>query len=322
MKPPAEEVRENAGRFGPITTALGALVVLISGLLEAGDWSLAATISVVGAAVTIVGLWLLLQAWWDHTRRHSAKLEKVMCHLESEDVRYAVSRMSELNPDLVRAAARNAVLRMMDDNLPALREDLREFHGSGGKLELADAYLANTILRELLDKLPAGSVWLGISRVTGAEWDGEHLKEFLTNARVRTRSNEIHMHRIYAYTSDHECTPVPPETIELERQASVELRRLKFDGNNRNDVPPDVSLVWKRRRGNPTDSGDGGAPDLDDDGIPLPGGYDPVGALEFETVSNGSLVKVTVHSPDSWRYLDLVEAYRRFRGSACKLEQS
>ena len=271
---------------------------------------------IVAGLITVLGLWMILYAWHVDFRRRNSELVDVVKQLELAKIRSDVAQMASPGSDTIREMTRKAFMSLLDKNLPTLVRTLRDFHQEEKKeVDFDDSYLANNSLVELLELLPDGSVWFGMSRVAGDSWESEHLKSFLLKSRSRSRAGTILMRRLYVHETDELLVPLA--TIDAERRASVDLRQLKVaEGDLDATAPPDVSLVWK-----PTRSLASG-PNITGHNLgSLVNGpdYEPVGALEFDLGVRSSLVRVTVYAPDADRFLELQESFQHYWEQAAEV---
>lgn len=265
-------------------------------------------LQVVAGLTTVLGLWMILYAWHADFLKRNSELRDVVKQLELAKIRSDVSKMAAANNDTIREMSRHLFASLLDRNLPALVRALRDFHEEEKKIDLEDSYLANNSLVKLLELLPDGSVWFGISRVAGDSWESNHLKSFLVQSRSRSKTGSILMRRLYVHETDELL--VPSATIEAEQNALVELRQLKVGEESFDtSAPPDVSLVWKRIKPLP----EGQTIPRDDlDRLVDGDDYEPVGALEFDLGVRSSLVRVTVYAPDADRFLELRENFQHY----------
>ena len=186
--------------------------------------------------------------------------------------------------------------------------DLSSFHNDvNHALSFNASYLAYRSLFELLNSLTDGSIWFGISRVTGNVWATDELQIFLTNAREKSKKRKIVMRRLYAL-SKH--AKIPDETLGLEREAGIKLKRINLE-NVVEHEPKDISLAWRYIG----DSSliEGKVPKLPEDvdeAIRDTERYEPVGALLFDVDKHTSLVSLAVVSGKSPVFATYVDQFK------------
>jgi len=101
----------------------------------------------------------------------------------------------------IHKMARNALISLLAGPYTTLVQDLNRFSSKGSDhLTFDSRRLAELSTAELVELLPPGSVWCGITRVASKAWQGEALQRYLLRSRQKVRGGEMKMFRIYGFS--------------------------------------------------------------------------------------------------------------------------
>lgn len=198
----------------------------------------------------------------------------------------------------IRAMAPRALIALLTDPYAELVRDVSRFsHGSSNSLTLDGRRLAERATAELVEKLPPGSVWCGITRVATRAWQGEALQIYLQRSRAKVKNGKMKMFRLYVVNKEDEDNSALTMQIADDRRAGIVARYASPEDYN----APDITLAWRPARSGPKRTEHGSVANRDKDAFEVLDDarqYRPVGLLENE-VRCGSVVRLTARAPDS-----------------------
>lgn len=210
----------------------------------------------------------------------------------------------------IRAMAPKALIALLTGPYTELVRDVSRFSDrNSNDLTLDGRRLAEQATAELVEKLPPGSVWCGITRVATRAWQGEALQSYLQRSRTKVKNGKLKMFRLYVVNKEDEHNSDLTRQVEDDREAGIVA---KYASSK--DDAPDITLAWRpaRQKRERTEherlvDGDDVAFDVLDD-VEY---YLPVGLLEND-VRCGSVVRLTARTADSAEFMAYFGEFRRY----------
>jgi hypothetical protein len=207
------------------------------------------------------------------------------------------------------------------ENLPqtanAFYEMLRD---QRREVSLKEHHIVDSFLRNLINALPRGSCWLGITRLTSAEaWakDSANMAyyEFQTIAERRTKDGDLNYFRLWSL---HDEEHVGRMRSLMTDQCSAGFRTRYATGA----LLDDISIIWIPAR----ESGRLAAVEVSSPLDTLesqPDKFEPLCAIEFTRVRGArELDEMTISSPTTDKFKELCLYFRRHWESATSLPET
>lgn len=166
---------------------------------------------------------------------------------------------------------------------------------SGGQdsVRFEEYHLVDKFLLRLIDVLPNGSVWLGVTRLQNIDAWTERSAEksyfkFQERVEERTGTNEIEFYRLWCF--DDEATQRKMLATQRQQTEKKIVTRSCIAGRN----VPDMSLIWvpKGRAGSAAQSDA-----LSQPFVRLRDNYDPLCGIVFDERGGKELDAMTLYSP-------------------------
>jgi hypothetical protein len=233
-------------------------------------------------------------------------------NLETNILRSLVRIYHQATPNRIHLLAGIKVLQEMHRlNVQGNFRRMEEFGDNrSGQVFLEDRSLAFLFLREILELLPTGGVWFGVTHLTNRKvWRGRELSDEFNDYRARmwdrASKREITVFRIYYFSSRDDFRQMQ-DTLDSEQENNVIVKYIVGGSNH----PPDMSLLWM-----PVSTA--GQTKLDPEKVNShlsvasmhSEGLSPVCGIEFEVRSNEQLNKVFVNDPDSEGFKSLLRKF-------------
>jgi hypothetical protein len=178
--------------------------------------------------------------------------------------------------------------------------------GDRGTVEFAEYHLVDRFLRNFVQSLPPGAVWLGATRLQAQDaWTkgtGEpSYLQFQEEVEKRTQAKTLRFFRLWCFDNDSRVTEMQ-RVIASQAAAGLEIRTIV------SDAVPDMSLVWRPKR-----PGSNNKLDVDSFlGHRAEQDYEPVCAIEFTARGGKELDAMRIHSPTAERFLELRSIYLKW----------
>lgn len=219
-------------------------------------------------------------------------------------------------PPSLAIVVATGVIQSLRDYLPLLEGQINRFAASATELVVEDRSPVDELTYRLVRDIPAGSVWLGITRLDNAgAWQSSEpaISRFVAETRRRLTNDEIFVWRLFHFATDDAFGGMRQV---LEDEAS---RGVNVGFQIRGEPPPDISLVW-------TPTGDGEvssreARPLDFDRL-LSGADVPcltrLCAIHFSTAAGILLTRAVVYAGESEMFQSLLLQFAKSWSSADK----
>jgi hypothetical protein len=242
-------------------------------------------------------------------KRQERRLETAT--LETNILRSLAKIYYKTPPDRIHLLAGINVLQEM--HKLNVHGNFKSMEGLGEKraqsASLKDRSIAFLFLKELLELLPSGGVWFGVTHLTSPKvWRGKQLSEDFNNYRgnmwTRATAGDIRVFRIYYFSNAHDFHQMST-VLEDERNNGV-LVRYMIGGQ----PPPDMSLLWSPAAPSKRSH-------LELDGITSHSnieamksrGFLPICGIKFDVRSHEQLNDVEVNDPDSDEFRTLLRKF-------------
>lgn len=182
--------------------------------------------------------------------------------------------------------------------------------GEKTSVELVEYHLVDRFVHELIDSLPTGSAWIGLSRLQNVDaWEQQtshaHFHEFQKAVERRCKNEEINYLRLWCFDSDSDRQGMAA-ILERQKKAGLVQRWIVEEG-----ATDDFSLIWAPKRAlsirteicdpeAPMDAWDSSESEL----VPLCG-------IRFKTRGGRELEGMTIYSPDTEDFRHMQVAWER-----------
>lgn len=178
------------------------------------------------------------------------------------------------------------------------------------RLTLTEHHLVDTFLKNLVEALPVGSLWLGITRLQNvAGWKDKSATaayiSFQTTAAARTRKEELHYCRLWGFNSQRHFQ----HALRVMRQQVREKFCIRYKVQS---GLKDISIIWvpapnsKPAKG---DKGDALLAEILETG--KSDYYVKLCAIEFVERGGRELDEMTIYSPRAPNFDDLFDTFKK-----------
>ena len=178
-----------------------------------------------------------------------------------------------------------------------IAEDLYSLtRGLKDRVEFVEYHLVDKFLLNLMRSLPAGSVWLGTTKLHERDaWEKDHAEpsyfQFQELVEQRTRRNEIHYFRLWCFDSVARQANAM-STVRAQSDAGL-CQKTCVD-----DSMPDMSIIWVPANGVTVKAQPGCTPEFYLQAI-ANHEYTPLCAIEFRARGGKELDAMTLHAAAS-----------------------
>lgn len=310
----------SAGEF----VALTAVLVKVIQLLAKPPEPIKTSLETLSVALLFLSVFIMLR----HVAQRMSSLDKVSKQvsdiadeLERRDGagRYglgaaAVARLLDLarregNRPHGQAGGRILSYLMLEVFTKAAHDMSRLAAGEGDSVDLIEYHVADRFVHALIDSLPAGSAWIGISRLQNVDaWRQQtahvDFRDFQKAVERRCTGEQINYLRLWCF--DEECRRKEMDTILEEHRKAGLVQRWMVD----TDSADDLSIIWVPRRPmiKRTEIGNIERPiDEWESGIDL----EPLCGIRFKTRGGRELEGMTIFSPASDEFRNLCHNWER-----------
>lgn len=181
---------------------------------------------------------------------------------------------------------------------------------------LVEHHYINDFLLRLVEELPAGSIWCGVTHLTEGWLEPSAEPGYLEVVRRiqdRSRAGELTALRIYCSASEGDLAPLKAH-LRRERESGIQVATLVAGAGEWR--PPDLTLIWppvpRELRAELVNQSD--PIDRLRKSAPL-----PACAMEFATTAGRMIRELNIHGSQSPAVLPLVQNFERAWGQAQQL---
>lgn len=201
---------------------------------------------------------------------------------------------------------------LLFDDLPKAVKDFYQLNrGEETELKIKDQHIVDNFLLHLINQLPCGSNWFGVSRLQSAEAWGRQTAnvaycDFQSAVEKRTKDREINYYRLLLF--EDEAHRADMEPILLQQQTAELHLRYTVGGSSMDDI----SIIWV-----PVHDAHKAITlaDLDDPIEELsaddPSEFKPLCGIRFQTRGGRELDEMTIYSPQTFEFKDMSLQFRK-----------
>ena len=189
--------------------------------------------------------------------------------------------------------------------------------GSSESVVVSEYHLVDRFLENLIKNLPAGSVWLGVTKLQNADawtkgFGEEAYLRFQELVERQTRRHAIHFFRLWCFDDANRRDMMMP-VLATQLKAGLHIRSII------SAEIPDMSLIWIPRVASDKIASNGDLRGLLDSINSDASPYQPLCAIEFTARGGRELDKMTIHAPGSEQFTTLRLMYTRSWDRAAQL---
>lgn len=268
------------------------------------------------ASIILFGVSIVL--WLNKSQKKLEKLDGISVRIEDIDLaaRYGFGPVHLANLLRARTHAHGHAggETLCDVMLRVYGNAAQDLHnlttGSKDEVELAEYHVVDKFLANLIRVLPAGAVWLGVTKLQTADaWVKDSAEpsyfEFQELVEGRTKAHEISYFRLWCFDTEMRENEMV-NILQAQKDAGVNTRTVVSAG------VPDMSLIWVPRKGLKL-NGSKKAVDLDAlfPRLLSTGAYEPLCAIQFTARGGKELDSMKLFAPNAERFTQLRIQFKR-----------